>query len=143
MRDLLAGERALAAVAEPGMPDDHYAIDPSKAAFFASGAMAQLRRPAETIEHAAEVVRASEDPKTRNFWPMRVANARLEWAMALTDLGDEDAAYAMALLALEPQWLRPDTERRTRMLLSRTRDPRLRSQLAEQLRESMAGAESR
>ncbi len=78
------------------------------------GGPAALRRPVETIEHAAEVVRRSEDPSTRNYLPMRVANARLEWAMALADQGDEDEAFAMARLALDRQWFRPDTERRTR-----------------------------
>jgi hypothetical protein len=95
--------------------------------------MAQLGRPAETIEHAAEVVRASEDPATRNFWPMRVANARVEWATALADLGDEDAAVAMAERGLDRQWFRPDTERRMRTLLARMRDPRLRGVLVERL----------
>jgi transcriptional regulator with XRE-family HTH domain len=140
MQDLRAGERALAAAGEAAFPDDHYEIDPAKARFFASGAWAQLRRPAETIENAAEVVRASEDPKTRNYWPMRVANARVEWAMALTDLGEEDEAAALAALALEPLWLRPDTERRMRELLARMRDARLRSQLAEQMHDSQAVA---
>jgi hypothetical protein len=64
---------------------------------------------------------------------MRVANARLELAVARADLGEEDEAAALAEQALEPQWLRPDTERRTRMLLSRMRDPRLRARVAEQL----------
>ena len=118
MDDLRAGERALAATGEATFPDDHYEIDPAKARFFASGAWAQLRRPSETIENAAEVVRANEDPKTHNYWPMRVANARVEWAMALTDLGGEDEAAALAALALDPLWLRPDTERRMRALLA-------------------------
>ncbi len=140
MDDLRAGEHALAAAGEAAFPDDHYEIDPAKARFFASGAWAQLRRPAETIENAAEVVRASEDPKTRNYWPMRVANARVEWAMALADLGEEDEAAALAALALEPLWLRPDTERRMRALMARMRDARLRSQLAERMHESQAVA---
>jgi tetratricopeptide (TPR) repeat protein len=135
VRDLLAGERALAAAGEAEWPDDHYSVDSAKAAFFASGAMVQLRRPAEAIEHAAEVVRASESPRTRNFWPMRVANARVEWATALADLGDEDAAAAMAEKALDPQWFRPDTHRRVQTLLRRMRDPRLRAHLAERLQE--------
>jgi len=138
MVDLRAGERALAAAGEPAFPDDHYAVDPAKARFFASGAWAQLRQPAETIENAAEVVRASEDQRTRNFWPMRVANARVEWAMALTDLGQEDEAAALARLALDPLWLRPDTERRMRALLARMRDSQLRERLADELHESRA-----
>jgi hypothetical protein len=140
VRDLRAGQRALSAAGESAFPDDHFHIDGAKARFFASGAWAQLRRPAETIENAAEVVRASEDPRTRNFWPMRVANARVEWAMALADLGDEDAAAGMAAQALDPRWLRPDTERRTRNLLARMRDRRLRARLAGQLHESLATA---
>src|SRR5207237_993414 len=135
IHDLLAGQRALAAAGEAEWPDDHYSIDRAKAAFFVSGTMALLRRPKETIEHAAEVVRASESPRTRNFWPMRVANARVEWATALADLGDEDAAAAMAESALDRQWFRPDTERRMQSLLRRMRDPRLRSRLAEVLRQ--------
>jgi hypothetical protein len=138
--DLRAGQRSLAAAGEPTFPDDHYAIDPAKARFFASGAWAQLRKPAEAIENAVEVVRASEDPRTRNFWPMRVANARIEWAMALTDLREEDQAAAMARLALDPLWLRPDTERRLRSLLARMRDARLRSQLADEMHESQGAA---
>ena len=39
----------------------------------------------------------------------------------------------MATLALDPEWLRPDTERRTQILLREMQDVRLRSQLAEQL----------
>ena len=140
IRDLRAGQHALADAGEPSFPDDHYAVDPAKARFFASGAWAQLRRPAEAIENAAEVVRASEDPRTRNFWPMRVANARIEWAMALTDLGEEDEATAMASQALQPLWLRPDTERRMRALLARMRDARLRSRLAGQMQASQAAA---
>jgi len=138
VRDLLAGQKALAAAGEAVCPDDHYSIDPAKAAFFVSGTMAHLRRPAETIEHAAEVVSAGEDPRTRNYWPMRVANARVEWATALVDLGDEDAAAALAAQALEQRWFRPDTERRMRTLLARMRDPRLRSELAEKLHELQA-----
>jgi transcriptional regulator with XRE-family HTH domain len=57
--DLVAGQRALAAAGDVAWPDDHYSIDPSKAAFFASGTMTLLGRPRETIEHAAEVVRAN------------------------------------------------------------------------------------
>jgi hypothetical protein len=139
LRDLATGERALAQARPSEWPDDHYVIDPSKAAFFASGALAGLRRPVETIEHAAEVVRGGLDPGSRGYWPMRVANARLEWAMALADLGEEDEACAMALQALEQQWFRPDTERRTRMLLRRLRDPRLRRQLAGELEERLSG----
>jgi predicted mannosyl-3-phosphoglycerate phosphatase (HAD superfamily) len=140
IRDLRAGLQALAAAGEPSFVDDHYAVDPAKARFFASGAWAQLGRPVETIENAAEVVRASEDPRTRNFWPMRVANARIEWAMALTDLREEDEAAAMAARALEPLWWRPDTERRMRALLARMRDRRLRSQVAGQMHETQAAA---
>jgi hypothetical protein len=87
------------------------------------------------------VVRASEDPRTRNFWPMRAANARVEWAMALTDLGEDDAAAAMAAAALDPRWMRPDTERRTKTLLARMRDGRLRAGLAARLQESLATAQ--
>ncbi len=140
IRDLRAGQHALATAGEPSFPDDHYAVDPAKARFFASGAWAQLRRPVEAIENAAEVVRASEDPRTRNFWPMRVANARIEWAMALTDLGEEDEAAVMASQALQPLWLRPDTDRRMRGLLARMRDARLRSRLAGQMQESQTAA---
>jgi transcriptional regulator with XRE-family HTH domain len=142
IRDLIAGEHALAAIREPGDPADHYVLDGAKAAFFASGALAQLRRPAETIEHAAEVVRSNEDPRTHNYWPMRVANARLEWAMALADQGEEDAAVAMATQALDPQWTRPDTDRRTRMLLARLRDPRLHAELAGRLEEALIASKS-
>ena len=140
VRDLAAGERALAQTPFSLGNDDHYVIDPAKAAFFASGALAALHLPAETIEHAAEVVRSSLDPGSRGNWPMRVANARLEWAMALADQGEEDEAYAMALQALDQQWFRPDTERRTRMLLRRLRDPRLRQQLASELEERLGNA---
>jgi hypothetical protein len=136
--DLLAGQRALAAADNLAWPDDHYSIDPAKAAFFASGTMVQLRRPRETIEHAAEVVRASEDPSTHNWWPMRVANARVEWATALADLGEEDEAAAMATQALDARWFRPDTQRRTRTLLQRMRDPVLRAALSGRL-EALAG----
>jgi hypothetical protein len=102
VRDLLAGERALGAASPVQYADDHYSIDPAKAAFFGSGAMAALHRPAETIEYAAEVVRVSEDRTSRNYWPMRVANARIEWAMALVDRGEEDAAAVQAREALDP-----------------------------------------
>ena len=47
VRDLLAGQKALAAAGEAVCPDDHYSIDPAKAAFFVPGTMAHLRRPAE------------------------------------------------------------------------------------------------
>ena len=142
VHDLLAGERALAAASPVQYVDDHYSIDPAKAAFFASGAMAALHRPAETIEHAAEVVRVSEDKNSRNYWPMRVANARIEWAIALVDLGKEDEAAVRATEALDPAWFRPDTEKRMGRLLGRMRDPVLRAELrgllADRLRGSLA-----
>ena len=53
--------------------------------------------------------------------------------MALARQGDEDTAVAMAAQALDPQWLRPDTDRRTRKLLRQMRDPKLQSDLADQL----------
>jgi hypothetical protein len=103
--------------------------------------MAALHRPAETIEHAAEVVRASENKKSRNYWPMRVANARIEWAMALVDLGAEDEAAAQARAALDLEWFRPDTEKRTRRLLAQMRDPVLAAELTallgDRLRQSI------
>jgi hypothetical protein len=143
LRDLLAGQRAYATVPEAQWPDDHYQLDPAKVAFFASGAFALLRRAAETIEHASEVIRRNEDPATWNWWPTRVANARVEWAMALVDQGQEDEALAMARRAFEPEWLRPDTERRVRRLLGRMRDPRLRARLAGELHQAIAaGRES-
>jgi hypothetical protein len=125
----LAGEKALAAAGPVQYIDDHYSLDPAKAAFFASGAMAALHRPTETIEHAAEVVRASDDKKSRSYWPMRVANARVEWAMALVDMGEEDEAAAQARQALDPEWFRPDTEKRMRRLLAQMRDPVIRAEL--------------
>jgi hypothetical protein len=68
---------------------------------------------------------------------VRVANARLEWATAVAELGQEDEALALALKALDRQWFRPDTEQRTRALLSRMRDLRLRQQLAGELEERL------
>ncbi len=104
------------------------------------GAMARLGRPEETIRHAAEVVRANDDPSTRNYWPMRAANARVEWAIGLAGLGDEDEAAAVASRALEPQWWRSDTAQRMRVLLAKMRDSRLRAQLADRMHESEAAA---
>lgn len=69
LRDVLAGERALARVGDVEWPDHHYSIDPSKARYYVSGTMAALRHPQETIEHAAKVVRQNENPATRNYWP--------------------------------------------------------------------------
>jgi hypothetical protein len=100
LRDILAGERALARVGEVEWPDDHYSIDPSKALYYISGTMAALHHPREVIEHAAEVVRQNEQPATRNYWPTRAISARMEWAAALAELGEEDEAYAMAVGAL-------------------------------------------
>jgi hypothetical protein len=133
IKDLVAGQRAHESAGEPEWPDDHYSLDGPKIAFYSSGAFAQLGLPAETVEHASQVISANEDPSTRNYWPMRAANARVEWAMALARQGDEDTAFAMAAQALDPQWLRPDTDRRTRKLLSQMRDPKLQSDLADQL----------
>ncbi|MBJ7598173.1 MAG: hypothetical protein DLM67_24515 [Candidatus Nephthysia bennettiae] len=138
--DLLAGERALDAAPEVEWLDDHYSIDRPKAAYFASGAMVALHRPRETIELSAEVIAQSSEPRNRNYWPMRVANARLEWATALAQLGQEDEALALALEGLDRQWFRPDTEQRSRALLSRMRDPRLRRQLAGELEERLANS---
>ncbi len=140
VQDLLAGEHALAIAKPCQYVDDHYSIDPAKAAFFASGAMAALHRPTETIEHAAEVVRVSEDRTSRNYWPMRVANARIEWSMALVDLGKEDEAAAQARVALEPEWFRPDTEKRMRRLLTQMCDPVLRAELSALLEHRRRGS---
>jgi transcriptional regulator with XRE-family HTH domain len=136
LRDILAGERALARVGEVEWPDDHYSIDPSKALYYISGTMAALHRPQEVIEHAAEVVRQNEQPATRNYWPTRVISARMEWALALADLGEEDEAYALAHRGLEDwRFFRLGPEQRTRRLLGRLRDRRLREQLAGELEE--------
>ncbi len=140
LADLKAGEKAHSASPEPEWPDDHYSIDSAKVAFFTSGALAQLKFPKEAITYAAEVVRRNEDPSTHNFWPMRVANARVEWATALADLGEEDEAEAKAKEALDPRWLRPDTERRMEALQVRLRDPRIKERLAEALFEAKAHA---
>ena len=102
--------------------------------------MAALHRPTEAIEHAAEVVRVSEDRTSRNYWPMRVANARIEWAMALVDLGEDDEAAAQARVALEPEWFRPDTEKRMRRLLTQMRDPVLRAELGALLEHRRRGS---
>jgi tetratricopeptide (TPR) repeat protein len=139
-QDLSAVERAMAQAGEPEYVDDHYSIDEPKSRYFGSGAMAALGRPREAIAYAAEVVSANENPKTRNYWPLRVANARMEWAAALADLGEEDEAVAMARLSLDPEWWRPDTEWRARILLSRMRDPRLRADLADLVEERVRGA---
>jgi hypothetical protein len=136
--DLRAGERALARVQESEWVDDHYVVDRAKAAFFASGTMALLRRPAKTIEYAAEVIRANDNPTTRNYWPMRTSNARLEWAAALADQGEEEEAIALAQAALDPLWFRPDTEQRCGVLLARMRDARLKAELQSLLRVSRA-----
>jgi tetratricopeptide (TPR) repeat protein len=129
-QDLAAVERSMAQAGEPEFVDDHYSIDEPKSRYFGSGAMATLGRPQEAIGYAREVVEANENPKTRNYWPLRVANARMEWATALVELGEEDEALAMASLSFDPEWWRPDTEWRARILLSRMRDPRLRAELA-------------
>jgi transcriptional regulator with XRE-family HTH domain len=135
--DLLAGEKALDAAPEVTHLDDHFQIDRPKAAYFASGAMVALHRPRETIELAEDVIIHSSEPRERNYWPMRVANARLEWAGALAELGEEDGAVALAVAALDRQWFRPDTEQRTRAVLARMRDRRLREQLAAELEERL------
>lgn len=61
-----------------------------------------------------------------------------DWVTGFT--GIRNAAVAMATLALDPEWLRPDTERRTRILLSKLRDPQLRAQLDDQLHASIDAA---
>jgi hypothetical protein len=131
--DLAAGQRAWTAAGDPRWPDDHYQIDRAKVAYFGSGAMVGLRKPREAIELASEVIEANDNPATRNWWPMRVANARLELATARADLGEEDEAASIAEGALDPQWFRPDTERRTRILLRRMRDSRLRALVSDRL----------
>lgn len=40
---------------------------------------------------------------------------------------------AMAVRALDPQWLRADTDRRTKELLGQMRDPQLKSDLTNKL----------
>jgi transcriptional regulator with XRE-family HTH domain len=134
IRDLREAERALAAVGDPPDPADHYFSGPGQAIYFGARAFARLGRPVETIEHAAEVVRLSQDPAQQQYCPTRALNARLEWAAALAKLGEEDATYAKALEDFDPIWWRPGTTQRTRSLLVSMRDPRLRTALAEQLR---------
>jgi transcriptional regulator with XRE-family HTH domain len=129
-RDLALVEQAMAKAGEPEFPDDHYSIDQPKSRYFGSGAMAAAGRPREAIAYAQEVVAANEDPQTRNWWPVRVADTRMEWALALVDLGEEDEALAMARRAADPEWWRPDTAWRARLVISRMRDPVLRAELS-------------
>jgi hypothetical protein len=129
-RDLDLVEQAMAKAGEPEFPDDHHSIDQPKSRYFGSGAMAAAGRPREAIDYAREVVAANEDPRTRNWWPVRVADTRMEWALALVNLGEEDEALAMARRAADPKWWRPDTAWRARLVISRMRDPVLRAELS-------------
>lgn len=60
--------------------------------------------------------------------------------MALVDLGVEDEAAAQARIALEPEWFRPDTEKRMRRLLIQMRDPVLRADLTALLDQRRRGS---
>jgi hypothetical protein len=80
------------------------------------------------------VIRANSDPWTRNYWPTRIGSARLEWAMALVDQREEDGATALASQVLAEPWhFRAGHASRTRTLLGRMRDRRLRSRLGGEL----------
>ncbi len=85
-------EAALAKLPEPSHPEDHFTFDPPKLSFYAATCYVWLTEPARAEEHARRVIEQNGNPASRNWWPTRVATARIELALALAQQGQVDAA---------------------------------------------------
>lgn len=89
--------------------DDHYTFDPSKIDFYAATAFLHLGNYREAEQHARDVIIASSDSRGGNYWPTRVASARMDLGMALARRGAVDAAAYEAGQAFEAPFVRRST----------------------------------
>jgi tetratricopeptide (TPR) repeat protein len=89
--------------------DDHYTFDPSKIDFYAATAFLHLGNYREAERHARDVIAASSDPKSGNYWPTRVGSARMDLGMALARRGAVDVAAYEASQAFEGPFVRRST----------------------------------
>lgn len=89
--------------------DDHYAFDPSKIDFYAATAFLHLGNYRESERHARNVIRASGDPRSGNYWPTRVGSARMDLGLALARRGAVDIAAYEANQAFDSPFVRRST----------------------------------
>jgi tetratricopeptide (TPR) repeat protein len=102
-------EAALARLPEPSHPQDHFVFDPPKLSFYVATCYVWLHEPARAEEHARHVIEGNGDPASRNWWPTRVATARVELALALAQQGRVDEAARIGIDVLSADFLRRST----------------------------------
>jgi tetratricopeptide (TPR) repeat protein len=102
-------EAALARLPEPSNPQDHFTFDPPKLSFYAATCYVWLQEPARAEEHARYVIEENGDRTGRNWWPTRVATARIELALAFAQQGRIDEAARTGGDVLSADFLRRST----------------------------------
>jgi tetratricopeptide (TPR) repeat protein len=106
---LRRAEAALAKLPEPSHPEDHFTFDPPKLSFYAATCYVWLREPARAEQHARRVIEQNGNPASRNWWPTRVATARIELALAHAQQGRIDEAAQTGASVLAADFLRRST----------------------------------
>jgi tetratricopeptide (TPR) repeat protein len=102
-------ETAMAKLPEPTQPQDHFTFDPPKLSFYVATCYVWLQEPARAEEHARHVIEQNGDRASRNWWPTRVATARIELALAFALQGRIDEAARTGLGVLSTDFRRRST----------------------------------
>lgn len=84
----------------PNNVRNHFAVDPTKASFYAMDAYRVLRENAQAEAMAETVIRSSTTPTGEVISPMRLAEAELTRAVVLARAGDVEGAINLADQAL-------------------------------------------
>jgi hypothetical protein len=84
-------------------------FDPPKVSFYLATCYVWLREPVRAEEHARHVIEGNGDPTSRNWWPTRVATARIELAFAFAQQGRIDEAAGIGADVLSAEFLRRST----------------------------------
>ena len=102
-------ERVIERIPPPEDLSDHYTFDPAKVDFYAATAFLALDEPERAEYHARNVIAASSDAGSPNYWPTRVGSARMDLSLALAQRHEIDAAGYEANLAFEGPFVRLST----------------------------------
>ena len=96
---LLRGSDVLDCLPEPEYPDNHFAFDRDKFAYYACTTYSWLDSLPKTEKYAEQVIHNNQDPRRPNYWPGRVRGAHLDLALALAKHGRYDEAATEGLHA--------------------------------------------
>jgi hypothetical protein len=124
-------------------PQHHYVFDPPKFSHYAHTVYAWLGMPTQTERHALQAIKDFGDPRSRNYWPSRVATARLDLALSLVRQGRVDEAAATGTNAFVSAPFLRQFQLRKGAELSRALEPYPRMPAVSEFRERLAIARMR